>query len=97
MIKIASKQELKGSEARIIVYLENSDKPIHYVRKIASKLDMDYGYCIKILIAMLEKGWLSTEKTFANPSRTYYHLTQEGKWKIAVANNIASKNIEVIA
>ena len=91
---MAKKKAIKQSEARIIIYLNTSDKPLHFVRKISSKLDMDYGYTIKILMSMLEKGWISKDKSAAYPSRSYYHLTEAGKLKLVDATNVTAEAVE---
>lgn len=54
--------KLKISEARILVFLKQVPKPERFARNISTKLDMDYGYGIRILKAMVEKGWLSTHR-----------------------------------
>lgn len=92
---MAHKKVLKNSEARIIIYLNNSVPLLHYVRKISSKLNIDYGYLTKILLDMNDKGMLKREKSLANPTRTYYHLTDDGLDKVGLAIEIVSKLIEV--
>ena len=91
---MGNKQEIKQSEARILIYLEGSDKKLHFVRQISTKLDTDYGYIQKILKNMKEKGWIGSEKSAAHPSRTYYHLTQQGEWKLIVAKNLVAEHIK---
>ena len=91
---MAKKKAIKLSEARIIVYLENSDKTLHFVRKISNKLEMDYGYTIKILSSMLEKQWICRDKSLAHPSRSYYHLTANGKIKLIDARNVTAEAVE---
>ncbi len=58
---MAIKQELKTSEARILVLLNQVDDKCRYTGAIAAKLDMDYSYTIHILNVMNDKGWLSTK------------------------------------
>lgn len=91
---MAHKQEIKQSEARILIYLEGSDRKLHFVRQISTKLDTDYGYMIKILMSMKEKGWIGSEKSAAHPSRTYYHLTKQGEWKLIVAKNLVAEYVK---
>ena len=70
---MANKQDLKISEARILVYLDNAAVNLKYVGAIAAKLHMDYAYLLKILKDMHEKGWLKRDKTI---TKSYYFLTK---------------------
>jgi len=91
---MANKKPIKLSEAKILVFLENAHQSLHFVRKISSKLSMDYGYTIKILIDMYEKEWLFRDKSAANPTRTFYHLTKTGIEKLDLAKKIAAELVE---
>ncbi|MEA1877254.1 MAG: hypothetical protein U9N86_10355 [Bacteroidota bacterium] len=90
---MANKKPIKLSEARILIYLNNTHRALHFVRKISSKLKIDYGYTIRILMDMIEKEWLCREKGLANPSRTYYHISEIGKSKLPTALNIAAERV----
>lgn len=76
---MANKQEMKVSEARIIIYLSQTKITEHYVGCISLKLNIDYGYTLRILAGMCLKEWLRRDKSLINPNRTYYHLTDTGK------------------
>ncbi|MCK5138341.1 MAG: hypothetical protein KAQ85_00730 [Thermodesulfovibrionia bacterium] len=55
---MALKQEIKGSEARIMIYLDQVHNSKKSLSDIAAKLDIDYGYLTKILAGMLAKKWV---------------------------------------
>ena len=59
---MAKKQEIKVSEAKIIVFLNQVDTKYKYTIYIAEKLKMDYNYCIRIIYGMVNKGWIRREK-----------------------------------
>lgn len=91
---MAKKKIMKLSEARILVFLNTSSPENHYVASISGKLQIDYGYIMKILANMKYKNWIKPEKTIANPSKTFYHLTAEGKEQLTIAQNIAAEIIK---
>lgn len=62
---------MKMSEARILVYLNNADKPLRYAKKMSEKLDIEYKYLLNVLGAMIEKGWIA-----------YYRLGQKKNFTI---------------
>ena len=49
---------MKKSEARIIMYLHTVKPENKFIRKMCSKLNMDYAYTLEILNLMLEKRWI---------------------------------------
>ncbi len=63
---------MKLSEARIIIYLKTAEVNLRYVQKISAKLDIDYGYILKVLATMLDKSWIVQIKY---PVKTFYRLT----------------------
>jgi len=69
---MANKQRIKVSEARILLYLLNVDKPHKYARRMSIKLDTDYVYLIRILQQMKEKNWIKSirrgRKVFYEPA-----------------------------
>lgn len=73
IIKMAHKKEVKLSEARILVYLENVHSRWKFVGAIAAKIKTDYGYTLHILKEMHEKGWLTRDKQV---TKSYYFLTK---------------------
>jgi DNA-binding MarR family transcriptional regulator len=85
---MANKQEMKKSEARILLYLNQTDLQAHFVGKISLKLDIAYGYTIQILNGMTEKGWLNRDKSTANPNKTFYNLSKDGSKMLSMAKNM---------
>jgi len=70
---MADKQDLKHSEARIIVYLATVDDSKCYPKAMSGKLDIDYSYILNILGMMTAKGWI---KKTPSVLRSYYNLTK---------------------
>ena len=85
---MANKQEMKKSEARILLFLSQTDMTLHYLGKISVKLEIDYGYTIRILAEMVEKDWLRRDKGLANPQKTFYHLTKDGLAMLQMAKTL---------
>ena len=81
---------MKKSEARILVFIDKTPSSEHYARKINIKLEGDYNYTLQILAGMYEKEWLMRSKSQANPTRTYYKLTQLGREGLKLAEGIVS-------
>ena len=75
---MAEKQDLKRSEARILVYLAVSKDSNCYPQTIAGKLDMDYNYLLHILQSMVCKGWIRRrpKSGWNNCLRSYYHISR---------------------
>ena len=71
---MANKQELKTSEARILVYLDITIHENKYVSQIAAKLDMSINYTNHILKVMEAKKWVTAD---IYPKKTYYKLTKQ--------------------
>ena len=71
---MANKQDLKVSEARIIIYLSQVDNQHRYIGAISAKLDIDYSYTIHLLAGMVAKKWLRFESTAI---KSHYFLTQQ--------------------
>lgn len=67
------KQEIKQSEARILVYLSVVHNTRKHVTAIANKLGIDYSYTMRILQAMTAKGWLRKHKLRRH---MFYDLTE---------------------
>ena len=88
---MANKQDMKVSEARILIYLNQVDYDLMYLGKIATVLKMDYAYCMKILKNMHEAKLLIKHKKPSNPSRAYYHLAKLGKDSLDTAIEITGK------
>lgn len=65
-------REMKLSEARILVFLDNFNKEQRFASLISSKLDIDYCYTMQILKKMEAKRWVAS-KQFA--VKRYYFLT----------------------
>ena len=54
--------KLKVSQARILIYLEHVNNGLRYGMKIASKLNMDYKYCLEQLNMMKDRKWVYTDE-----------------------------------
>ena len=83
-----TKEFMRRSEARIIVFLELAAKNIRDGHNISILLQIDYIYVMKVLSQMYEKGWLKTHKYERN---TYFRLTlrtpiKEAKQKLLKGN-----------
>lgn len=79
---------LRKSEARILVFLDNSTKDLHYVQMISIKLKMDYGHLGRRLAEMVDKDWLSRNISRTNRNRTYYELVTKGYDLLQTAKKI---------
>lgn len=79
---MANKQQMKKSEARILVYLKTADPRLRYSAKIAAKLGTDYGYLLKTLNEMVTKTWI--KKIKSDYGKTFYQLTGKANMRIAV-------------
>lgn len=75
------KKDIKNSEARILVYLKNVHVSRAYVTSIAAKLDLDYSYAMRILQAMVGKGWLRKQKS---RRFMFYMLTAQAPLELAL-------------
>jgi DNA-binding MarR family transcriptional regulator len=56
------KQEMTGTEARIMIYLSQVKSPLRYGLAIANKLKIEYGYCLRVISQMHSKEWLRFEE-----------------------------------
>ena len=92
MLNMANKQEMKVSEARIILLINQTHIRDHFISYISTKLEIDYSYTIRILNLMNDKGWLKRGKNPNNPHRTYYHLTVRGAGLIQTAKAVRLTN-----
>jgi len=59
---MAVKSDIKQSEARILVYLSQVSNLNKDVSSISSKLQIDYGYTLRILEGMRYKKWVFKHK-----------------------------------
>lgn len=70
---MAKKKALKESEARLLLYISQVNIPMNTIDIISIKLDIDYGYCRRLLKAMRFKNWIISEKY---SRKTYYRTTK---------------------
>lgn len=77
---MVKKQEIKQSEARILVYLSVVDKTRKHVTAISNKLEIDYSYCMRVLQAMVSKKWLVKHQY---KRHMVYYLTSEAPLELA--------------
>ena len=85
------KQDLKISEARIIIFLNQVDDNLRHSSGISTKLKMDYSYARKIIADMLDKQWIKKHQTGI---RTIYFLTTKGEKLLTEANVIHEQTKE---
>ena len=71
MIKMG---RIKQSEARILVYLSVVHNTRKHVTAIANKLEIDYSYVMRVLQAMVAKGWLTKHQY---KRHMFYDLTSD--------------------
>lgn len=77
---MAKKKYMKTSEARILIYLSQVENTLKNATNISRKLNMDYGYLIRILHTMKEKGWIKLTKL---DNRKFYECTTRAPMKSA--------------
>ena len=77
---MANKQEITKTEARILVFLTNVKNGYRFAGVMASKLQVDYGYILRILAQMRMKKWLRVEHYAL---KKYYFLTRKAPIKKA--------------
>lgn len=71
---------MKLSEAKIIIFISQAEKHLRFSRFISSSLSIDYGYLLKQLANMTQKGWLTK---YAISNRCYYSVNQHTPLDIA--------------
>jgi DNA-binding MarR family transcriptional regulator len=65
-------EELKNSEARLLIYLQHAAKPLKEAQSASYTLKIDQSYVIRILDEMRQKGWV---KPYKYEGKTFYSLT----------------------
>jgi len=66
--------KMKRSEARILIFLSVAADRHKYAKHIASKLGMDYGYCIQILNGLKFNKMIKPSAKRAN--KIFYSVTK---------------------
>ena len=64
---------MKKSEARIIKYLQQVDDRHKYAKAMSYKLDIDYGYVLRILGLLKFKEYV---RTVRRDNKIFYRLTE---------------------
>ncbi len=77
---MAIKQNLKISEARIIILLSQVPNELKHAGAISAKLDIDFSYTVKILAEMGVKGWLRKD---LEGCKRFYFLTNKSPTEAA--------------
>jgi len=77
---MANKQDIKKSEARILILISQVDERLRYTGAIAAKLDMDYSYTIHILEGMVTKKWI---KRLTSGAKTFYEVNKASPMEAA--------------
>lgn len=66
---------ISKNQARILVFLDESDKRCHYAAYIAAKLGISYDYCMQQLKRMKFKEWITSEKSPVKANiKVYYEI-----------------------
>ena len=76
----------KRSEARILIYLAQVDRPYKYARAISNKLNIGYNYVLSLVSFMAFKGWI---RAYRHRTKVFYEVvskTQLNKAKEMIAN-----------
>jgi len=81
---------MKQSEAKVLIYLNQVDRPFRYIAQMAPKLNMDNAYLSKIIKGMLFKEWISKARTL-QAVKVHYNLTPKGRRRIEQAKEVLSK------
>ena len=88
---MSSKMKIKGSEARIMIYLSVVHPTRKYPSAIANALEMDYGYLLHVLKPMVSKGWLLKQQ---NRRQVFYTLTKNAPLESA-KNEFNTQNLQL--
>lgn len=70
---MAIKQKIKISEARIIIFLENAAPNLRFAKMISVRLNIDYGYLLRIISGMIHKEWIFPER---RETKIFYSITK---------------------
>jgi hypothetical protein len=71
---VANKQVIKKSEARILVYLNNVKSPNKYASQMSYKLNIEYGYLIRLLKQMVHNDWIIPIR---RSNKIFYEINNE--------------------
>tara|TARA_R100000656_G_C3943283_1_gene127071 strand:+ start:340 stop:609 length:270 start_codon:yes stop_codon:yes gene_type:complete len=69
---MATKQFIKKTEAKILVYLNNVDRVFKNATFMAHKLDMEYNFLLIRLRGMKLKGWVMRIKS---QNKVFWNIT----------------------
>ncbi len=75
--------KLRKSEARILVFLSQSDKPNRYAGHMSKKLQIDYPYLLNILSRLKEKNFIDVVNSPVK-NKKFYKLTEIAPIKQAI-------------
>lgn len=81
---------MKQSEARILTYLKSADTVHKFARQIATKLNMDYNYILRVILGMVNKEWITSVR---RSNKIFYHLTEDAP--IEEASSLLSEDKEL--
>ena len=84
---MASKQELKVSEARILLYLSQVNNTSKNVANISTKLSIGYSYLSNLLRDMVSKRWVFKHSL---QTKMFYDLTVDGKALLKKARRVVA-------
>ena len=69
-----NKQPIKLSEARIIMHIDCNESTSIYIRLLSTNLNIDYGYLLRLIPAMVNKQWI---KKVRKSGKTYIDLASK--------------------
>lgn len=67
-------KQITEKESRILVFLNQVDLEKRYLSNIATKLETDYGYIIKVVAKLENKNWI---KKVRSHGKSFITLTEE--------------------
>ena len=79
---------MRTSEARILTFIDGTDKRLHYASKMSEKLNIDYSYLLGILNTMKAMKWI---KGFKRENKVFYYLMAKGQDKVDKAVELLSR------
>lgn len=90
---MTEKKHIKESECKILIYLSVVSPDRKHVTAISNKLNIDYAYLMRILQAMVAKGWLWKQQSRRH---MFYNLTPKApleEAKIAYNSDVLQKTL----
>jgi len=86
---MATKQELKVSEARILIYLSQALPQARYLMGISFKLEIDYNYLSRIMQGLRSRGLVRRASSLIK-NKSFYDITELGISRLEQAAAVLS-------